>query len=178
MWQTISSQEIFNHPRLTLIEDEVILSNGIKTKYLKYKDNGGCWTTIIAKRTDKKILIQYEYTYPINQKLFRMPGGAILPNEKTEDGVNRELMEETGFKANNLELLGSYLMNGRRSTAKAYVYLATDLIESKLKSDEEEEIEIFWFSENEIIKMIKDGKIINVHALAAWCLYKINKQKK
>ncbi len=58
MWKTSSSKEIFNHPRLTLIEDEVILPNGVQITYLKYKDDGGCCATIIAKNDDGKILIQ------------------------------------------------------------------------------------------------------------------------
>ena len=34
-----------------------------------------------------------------------------------------------------------------------------------------EEIESFWLSKDEVAKMIKNGKIINIHALASWCLY-------
>ena len=81
-------------------------------------------------------------------------------------------MEEMGFRANKLELLGSYLINNRRSKMKMYVYVATDLVEEILDADPEEDIESFWFSEDEIVRMIKNGDIINVHSLASWCLYK------
>jgi len=174
MWKTVSSKEIFNHPRLTLIEDEIILPSGHKISYLKDKDNGGCAVTVIAKR-DGKILIQREYSYPPNQKLFQFPGGAVPAGEKPEIGANRELMEEMGFRANKLELLGSYLINNRRSKMKMYVYVATDLVEESLDADPEEDIESFWFSEDEIARMIKNGEIINVHTLASWCLYKNQK---
>ncbi len=171
MWKTVSSKEIFSHPRLTLIEDDVILPNGHKTKYLKYKHNGGCAVTVIAKK-DGKILVQRENSYPINKKLFQFPGGGVSADEKPEVGANREFMEEAGFRANDLKLLGSYLMNNRRSTAKMFVYLATDLVEDSLEGDKEEDIESFWFSEDEISRMIKSGDIINAHFLASWCLYK------
>ena len=171
MWRTVSSKEVFNHPRLTLVEDEIILPNGHKISYLKDKDSGGCAVTIIAKR-DGKILIQREYSYPPNQKLFQFPGGAVPTGEKPEIGANRELMEEMGFRANKLELLGSYLINNRRSKMKMYVYVATDLVEESIDADPEEDIECFWFSEDEISRMIKNGEIINVHSLASWCLYK------
>jgi ADP-ribose pyrophosphatase len=171
MWKTVSSKEIFNHPRLTLIEDEIILPNGHRINYLKDKDNGGCAVTIITKR-DGKILIQREYSYPPNQKLFQFPGGAVPAGEEPEIGANRELMEEMGFRANKLELLGSYLINNRRSKKKMYVYVGTDLVEEALDADPEEDIESFWFSEDEIATMIKNGDIINVHSLASWCLYK------
>jgi ADP-ribose pyrophosphatase len=172
MWKTLSSKEIFKHPRLTLIEDDVLLPDGIKIKYLKYKDDGGCAVTIIAKRDDGKILIQREYSYPPNQKIFQFPGGAVSPDEKPEIGANRELMEEMNYKAKNLKLLGSYLINNRRTAAKMYIYLAKNLEEASLEEDKEEDIESFWFSEEEITKMIRGGKIINCHTLAAWSLYK------
>lgn len=172
MWKTVSSKEIFNHPRLTLIEDEVLLPNGHKTSYLKYKDNGISGVTIIARSHNNKILIQTEYSYPPNQILFQFPGGGVNLGEEIADGANRELMEEAGLKANNLELLGSCFTNNRRSTTKMFVFLATELQEKSLPRDIEEEIESFWFSEDEVTKMIKNGDIVNVNLLAAWALYK------
>lgn len=175
MWKTVSSKEIFNHPRLSLVEDEVILPNGIKTSYLKYKDDGRCFVTIIAKRNDGKILLQTEYSYPPNQKLFQFPGGLVPNNEKPEVGANRELMEEAGLMTNQLELLGSYFVNNRRSAAKMHVYLATNLEEISLEGDQEENIECFWLSEEEIATKIKNDEIQNCHVLAAWCLYNVKK---
>lgn len=161
MWKTISTKEIFSHPRLTLVEDEVILPNDVQTKYLKYKNDGGSCVTIIAKDHDDKILIQREYSYPINQKLFQFPGGAVPADEKPEMGANRELMEEAGLKARNLKLLGSYLMNNRRSTMKMFVYLATDLTEKSLDADQEEDIENFWFPEDFVGSILKPKP--NIH---------------
>jgi len=175
MWKTISSKEVFNHPRLSLVEDEVILPSGIKTTYLKYKNDGRCAVTVIAKRDDGKILLQAEYSYPPNQKLFQFPGGLVPCNEKLEVGANRELMEEADLMSNNLELLGSYLINNRRSASRMFVYLATDLQEKSLEGDQEEDIESFWFSEDEIANMIKNDEISNCHVLSGWCLYKIKK---
>lgn len=174
MWETVSSKEIFNHPRITLIEDEIILPSGIKTTYLRYKENGNC-CTVIAKNNDGKILLQTEYSYPPNKKLFQFPGGHVPANEDIETGANRELMEEANLKANKLKLLGSYLMNNRRSKSRMYVYLATELEEKSLDGDPEEDIESFWFSEDALSTMIKKGEIENCHTLASWSFYKIKK---
>lgn len=84
-------------------------------------------------------------------------------------------MEEADLTSNNLELLGSYLVDNRRSAAKMFVYLATNLQEKSLDGDQVEDIESFWFSEDEIARMIKNGEIVNCHVLTAWCLYKIKK---
>ena len=148
MWKILSSKEVFNHPRLSLIEDMVELPNGKKTDYLKFKDDGSCAATIICKREDDKILVQREYSHPPKQKLYQFPGGKIEVNEDIQEGANRELMEETDLKANSLELLGNYLANNRKSTAKMYIYLGTNLVIESLRGDDEEDIESFWFSES------------------------------
>jgi ADP-ribose diphosphatase len=175
MYKIISSKEVFSHPRLSLVEDEVILPSGVKTNYLKYKDDGKSAVTIIVKRNDGKILLQKKYFYPPNQTLYQFPGGIVPQNEKIEGGANRELMEEAGLMSKNLELLGSYFLYIRRATTKMFVYLATDLENKYLAPDQEEEIESFWFSEDEIAEMIKNDEIINSFVLSAWCLYKMKK---
>lgn len=172
MWKTLSSKEIFNHPRVTLVEDEILLPDGNKINYLMFKTTGGGAVTIIAKRDDGKILIQKEYSYPVDKKIFQFPGGGIALNEEPAIGANRELMEEMGYRANELKFLGEYLMNNRRSTEKMFVFLASDLVEESLEKDLEEDIESFWFDENEIDAKVKNGEIINVHSLASWSLYK------
>jgi ADP-ribose pyrophosphatase len=173
MWKTISSKEIFSHPRLSLVEDEIILPSGVQTTYLKYKDDGSSAVTVIAKNNEGKILLQTEYSYPPNKKLFQFPGGHVPAGEKNEIGANRELMEEANFKANKLEPLGSYLRDNRRSNSRMYVYLATELEVKSLEGDLEEDIESFWLSEDEITMMIKKGEIENCNMMASWSLYKI-----
>lgn len=171
MWKLLSTKEVFTHPRLTLNEDKVELPDGSKTIYLKYKDSGDC-ATIICKKPDGTILLQKEYSYPPNQLLFQFPGGYIPKNENLKIGANRELMEESGFKAKKLSLIGSYLINNRRSASKMFVYLAIDLTKKSQPGDREEIIENYWFSEKQIETMIKGGKIINNNLLASWALYK------
>ncbi len=175
MWKQLASKEIFSHPRLTLLEDDVLLPNGHQTKYLRYKDDGGAVVTIIYKRPDGKILLQKEYAYPINEVLFQLPGGGVAPNETPEQGANRELMEEVGLKANKLQLLGNYLFDNRRSAKKCYLFLASDITQEKLQADAEEDIEQVWLSEKEIQQMIMSGEIINIHTLACWSIYQSQK---
>lgn len=171
-WKILSSKEIFKHSRLILIEDDVLLPNGHKTKYLKYKNDVNA-VTIICKRSDGKILVEKEYSHPPQRWLYQFPGGGVSKRKNIEEEANRELMEETKYKAENLKLLGSYLKDNRRSTEKMYVFLATGLRKEAKEGDAEEDIKIFWFSEKQIDKMIRKGEIINSHVLASWSLYKL-----
>ncbi len=171
MWKKLSSKTIFTHPRITLVEDKVKLPNGQKTDYLRF-ENDNNFAAVLCKRKDGKVLMQKEYAYPSNRKLFQFPGGVIRLNEDMAEGANRELMEESKIKANNLELIGKFVINNRRSDAMLYVFLGTELEESYLKSDAEEEIENVWLSEDEIITMIREeSEIVEHDALSIWAIY-------
>lgn len=171
MWKTLSSKTIFEHPRLTLIEDEVELPNGTKTTYLRFDDKSPGAMSVIAEREDGKILLQKEYSYPNDQMLYHFPGGHIHPGEDPAIAANREFMEEAHLYANDLTFLGWYFFNDRRHKAKTYVYHATNLVEKYLKGDEEETIEQHWFTREEITEMIQKNEILNIYVLAGWSMF-------
>ncbi len=176
MWKKLSSREVFNHPRVTLIEDEVELPSGVRLTYL-YSKHIVDGATVLCRRPDGKILVQKEYSYPAGERLYQFPGGLLLPGESVETGANRELMEEAGYRANRLTPIGDYYYDHRKSKGRMLVFLGESLEEASLPPDPEEEgaIESFWFTEEEIETMIKSGKIENSRFLSAWCLYQVGK---
>jgi len=171
MWKTLSSKEIFKHPRITIIEDKVLLPNGKESSYIKYAYEGDA-VTIIAKNLEGKILLQKEYSYPPNQELLQLPGGSIAINEDVLVGANRELMEEMDYEARDIKIIGKYLINNRRTKAYMYVLTADNLSTKSLEGDLEESIAPVWLTELEIDDLIRKGEIINPHTLASWCIYK------
>ncbi len=175
-WKTLSSKIIYTHPYIMLIEDEIILPNGKKTIWLKYYERTGKSVTIICQNNRGKILVQKEYSYPIRKKIYQFPGGYIKVDEDPIIGAKNELLEETGFIPSSLTHLGYYFANDRRSDSKVYVFLAKDLNKGNMQRDpEEEDNELFWFSEDEIDLMINRGDIVQNNFLSSWQLYKVYK---
>lgn len=175
-WKKTSSKKIFNHPRLSLVEDQVKLPSGKTTTYLRYEGYPDA-VTIIARNKDGKILVQKEYSYPPNKWLYQFPGGGINNNETPEQGASRELAEEANLKA-RLKKLGWFYFNNRRTDAKFYVFVGLDIKEipeSHAPKDDEEEFVDYWLSEQEIEDLIHKGEIKNYSMLAAWAFYKNSK---
>lgn len=174
MWKKLSSKKILSHKRIVLIEHEAIAPTGEKTDYLTFEYSND-HVTMVCKRDDGKILVQKENSFPINKKIYQFPGGGMKSQEKVEEGANRELMEESNLCASKVEVLGSFLINNRRSEEVMYVCLGTELKKDELNGDPEEKIENYWFSEEEIEVLIKNGEIINSPMLSAWAIYKARK---
>jgi len=79
-WRRLSSRVVFTHPRIVLAEDEVELPDGKRSSYLRqvYQGKGG---VIIICQNGGKVLIQREYSYPVDDILYQFPGGKIEPGE-------------------------------------------------------------------------------------------------
>lgn len=173
-WKKLNRKILLEHPRLTVAEDEVELPNGHTTDYLHFPGETDA-TTVILRRKDGAILVQQEFSYPPQKTLYQFPGGKVEPNETDlRSSALRELREESGFTAKRMTPLGSYYVNNRRSAQQQHAFLGEQPESDPLKSDAEETILSYWFSENKIDQMIRSGHIQNRSLLAAWCLYKVH----
>ncbi len=168
-WKKLKTTTLLSHPRLMVYEDDVLLPNNHKTKYLYFTNQYGA-ACVIAKNSEGKILLQKEYSYPPDAWLYHFPGGAIDANEDHESAAKRELSEEAGLSG-NLSYLGWFYINNRRSDMKFHIYIATNLVEKKGTQDPEEVIEQYWLSEEEISLLIANGEVTNSSFLAAWSIY-------
>lgn len=170
-WKKISSQVIFEHSRLTLIEDEVMLPDGKVISYLRSSFPRSAAVTVIAVKDDC-VLLSQEYSYPPDEVLYQFPGGGVNVGESPAAAANRELVEETGHTAKFFRPLGWYYIDNRRTDARMYVFLATGIIAcDKQGGDIEEFIESSWVSIKSIPDLITKGKLPNFSLLAAWALF-------
>ena len=175
MYKKISSKIVFKHSRLLVEEDEVLLDSGKKIKYLRYGYPGD-GVVIIAKNNIGQILFVNEYSYAQNKKILQLPMGKIEKEEGVLIAANRELQEETGYKAGKLLQIGSYYQNYRRSNNKGFVVLATDLeiYSLNITADaEEDDIQNVWLSAKELALRIKDGSITDSDTLSSLQIYNL-----
>jgi ADP-ribose pyrophosphatase len=175
-WKKISEKLLLSHPRLTIYEDTVELPNGHKTDYVRYGNDHDA-SCVLAINDQGKFLIQKEYSYPPDEWLYQLPGGALNKNEPPMQGAAREFAEEAGLKG-DLSPLGWYYIDNRRRKAKFYVFLAQNLSETSAQHDIEEVFEDYWFTEKEVDQMIARGEITNYSLLCAWAIFKAKRSPK
>lgn len=171
MWKRLSTKVVLDHPRLIVEEDEVLLPNGRKARYLRYKNPKEAVGILCI--VEGKVLMQKEYSYPPDKVMCQLPGGAVEVSDKSlEAAANRELQEESGLSAGPLKKLGEYYVDNRRSNKKIHIYLATDCRSVKKSGgDQEEDISSEWISVSDFRKMIASGEVQNGPLLVAWAFY-------
>lgn len=167
-WRKKSSRHILDHSRMQLVEDEVELPSGKKIQYLRQEYSGRGGVIVICRKGDK-ILVQREYSYPVDEILWQFPGGKIEADETPEQAATRELAEESGIKAENAKCIGWFYPDNRRTNARLFVvecdYVTDD---EKARPDDTEFIESEWIENGQISQMIRRGEVRNYAMLAAW----------
>ncbi len=86
-----------------------------------------------------------------------VPAGLIDDGEAPEDAARRELQEEAGFDA-DMQLLSRFYSSPGYCDEQLYLFKATNLRESRLPMDEDEDIEVVWLPPAEVLDKLRAGE--------------------
>lgn len=171
-WQQIASRVVFEHPRLSLVEDTVMLPSGKRTEWLRFKAQRD-FVLMICVNANQHILLARQYCHPVGRIVHEFPGGLVDEGESLTDAARRELMEEVGWYAHRLEAIGAFLVHVRRSSVKGRVFVATELEERSLLPDSEEFIAYEWVDIPTLEDRMRSGELENGHLHIAWNLFRL-----
>jgi ADP-ribose pyrophosphatase len=79
---------------------------------------------ILAKDDKKRFLLNREYRHPVGKYLLTCPGGRMEKGEDPKESAARELLEETGYEAKELHLIGTYYPLPSLCDQKVFLYFA------------------------------------------------------
>ena len=102
--------------------------------------------------------------------LLELPAGKIEIDEQPIVAAKRELREEIGMAAGELKKIGEFYMSPGYASEYMYCFLATGLYSAPLPPDADEFINIHKIPLQEVLNLIKMGKIIDSKTLAAFAL--------
>ncbi|MBA2494935.1 MAG: NUDIX hydrolase [Acidobacteria bacterium] len=121
------------------------------------KHNGS--VVIVPIFADKTVALVKQYRHAAGKYLLEIPAGTIEKNENPETGARRELEEEIGVTAENIEKLTEFYVSPGFLTEKMHVFLATNLTKTKQNLEEDELIEIEKITFEQAFEKIKNGEI-------------------
>jgi len=125
--------------------------------------------SIVIPKINNKYILVSQKRIPINKINYEFPSGIIEKNETPLMSAKKELLEETGYKANNkLEKIISFYCEPGRLTTKITGYVCDNLIKI---SKPEVGIKIHYFSRNQIFKLINNGKFNNSSHIGMFLIY-------
>ena len=135
---------------------------------LKHPD----WVNVVAATEDDKIILVKQHRLGTDEFTIETPAGIVEPDEVPEHAARRELMEETGYSANDMILLKKLSANPAIMSNDIYFYYAPKAVKAASQSlDLAEDIEVILSTQNEMISMLKQDVITHSIIITALSLY-------
>jgi ADP-ribose pyrophosphatase len=124
---------------------------------------------LIQDPAGRLLLIQVS-RYATGTSGWELPAGGVEPGETILEAAEREVLEETGFRCTDYEVLyGYYPMSG---IADALFYILRCVAGEQIQAFDPAEVsQIRWFSLPEIETMIARGEITDGPTLTAFLLH-------
>lgn len=173
-WKTLSSKDIYDNPWIRLTEHQIINPAGNEGVYGQVHFKNLAIGIIVLDEQENTWLVG-QYRFPLKQYSWEIPAGGGPLGSNPIESAQRELLEETGIRAENwTELLRMHLSNSV-SDELAIIYLARQLTYGEAEPEETEQLQIHKMPLQEAYHMVCEGKITDSLSVAAILKLKLMK---
>ena len=148
----------------SLIKENVTLETGITTD-VEFIEHPGA-TAIIPVVNKTRIILLKQYRHALRKHIWEIPAGTIDPQESALNCAKRELIEETGFSAEQWQILAKITPVPGYSDERIHVFLARGLQPAESNLDKDEIIQVHEVECEEAFHMIRRGEIQDAKSIA------------
>lgn len=162
--KTVEKRTVYSGKILNLRKDDVLLPDG-KTGVREIVEHSGGSAVLCEK--DGKILMVKQFRYAYGEEILEIPAGKVNKGEDPMETAFRELEEEGGIKAENMELMFTVYPSPGYTSEIIRIYRATGLKPASQRLDEDEFLTAEWIEKSRLKKMISCGEIKDGKTLIA-----------
>ena len=127
--------------------------------------------TIIPLVDEDHVCLIKNYRVSVDKVLIELPAGTREPNEEAIITAERELIEETGYRCKNLELLHRFLLSPGILDEQMHLYVATSLTAGAPAREEGEEIDNLVVTWKQAIDWVFSGKIKDAKTITGLLMF-------
>jgi ADP-ribose pyrophosphatase len=182
--QLLSSKVVYEGSLFRVRHDKLIEPGGKHSERDVIRHNGSVVILALDSSKNKKnpwVVIERQYRHAANQYLWEVPAGKLDEGEDALAGAQRELEEETGYRAKKWKPLVEYYASPGFLGESMMVFIAEGLIPGDAHPEDDEQIEFRLVRFSDLLKMIDKGAIKDGKTLTSVLLYArqiTNKKKK
>ena len=157
-WKTLSSRPVYQNPWTSVREDIAEMPNG-KTTIYGVVECGQC-VGVLPFLDDQHVVLvrQYRYVFGENDR-WEMPTGGVKPGETLIEAAQRELREEVGYEAGELEQISTYYTSKSILQEIAHLYIGRNHLQVQALPDETEFLEVETFPFDRVLQMVLESEI-------------------
>jgi len=166
-WQVLSAKLLMDRsPWLRLIEQDVRLANGrVIEGYLLAETRE--YAEAFALTDEGRVPLVRQYKHGIGKLSYDIPAGYLDAGEEPLDCARRELLEETGYAAEDWQHLSSLVLDTNRGPARAHLFLARGArLVAAPRLDDTEDLATQMHTPAELLAMVRSGEVNAIASVA------------
>jgi len=164
-WQIISEKNIYDNNWINVTEYDVINPGGEEGIYGKvHFKNIAIGIVPLDEEYNTYLVGQYRFT--IDKYSWEIPEGGCL-NESPLDSAKRELLEETGLKANDWQQVIEMYLSNSVTDEHCFVFVAKGLTQHEAMPESTEKLCVKKLPFNEVYDMVLHNSITDALSIAA-----------
>src|SRR3982751_3476116 len=165
-WRITGEQPIYDNAWINVTDYKVINPNGGKGIYGKvHFKNHAIGVVPLDEQLNTYLVGQYRF--PIDQYSWEIPEGGCPFGEDILQGAQRELLEETGLKAQHWSHIAEVHLSNSVSDEAGSIYVAQGLSQETAMPDETEQLVVKKVAFEEAYQMVCEGKLTDMLSVAA-----------
>ncbi|MCX7664167.1 MAG: NUDIX hydrolase [Gemmataceae bacterium] len=120
---------------------------------------------------EEHVCLLRNYRFVIGETLWEIPAGTLEPNEPIEVAAERELQEETGYRAKKWTYRGYFYASPGVLDEKLHLFFAEELTKGLAKPEADEQLEPVIVPIKTAMEMILNGSIKDAKTVSALLLW-------
>lgn len=164
----VSSRTVYRGPVFWVSTDHVFEPGGVKVRRDLIHHSGSVVVLAVdVAGTIPRVLLERQYRHAAGDYLWELPAGRIDPGEKELVAAKRELIEETGYRADQWRRILKFFASPGFVAETMAVYLATGLHVGEAEPEDDEVIRKRLLALPAVVKMILKGTIRDAKTIAS-----------
>ncbi len=164
-WKKLSTHTVYENPWIEVQHHEVITPSGGTGIYgqVNFKNLA---IGVVALDADENTYLVGQHRFPIDEYSWEIPEGGCPHDEDILDCAKRELLEETGLKAEKWTLISRIHTSNSVCNETGFIFLAEELTQGKAEPEETEDLTVKKLSLREAYRMVMENKITDSLSIA------------
>ncbi len=159
----IAGELVYDGKLLKVHKDTVRLPNGGEATREYFRHPGA--VVIIPLLDDGTVVLERQYRYPNDRVFIELPAGKLDVGEDPLLCAKRELKEETGYTARDWQFVCTIHNAIAYCDEHLEIFLARGLTPGTRQLDEEEFLDVFSLSVEQLMAWVREGQITDVKTI-------------
>lgn len=161
--ETLASEPVFDGRLLHVRRDRIRLPDGGEATREFIVHSGA--VMVVPILDDGRLVMERQWRYPLARVMLEFPAGKLEAGEPTLECAQRELLEETGYRAREWALAGVLHNAVAYSSEHIEIWFARGLVAGQRRLDEGEFLELHLCTVDELDRRCAAGDVTDAKTL-------------